>query len=58
MPPRNDDGGSDGSDALDHPADAAHWFARMQSGEVTAADRQAFAAWRDASPDNDRDYRR
>lgn len=62
MPPRNDDGGSDGgrdgSDALDHPADAAHWFARMQSGEVTAADRQAFTAWRDASPDNDHDYRR
>ncbi len=45
------------TDELDHPRDAAHWFARMQSGEATEQDRQAFDAWRRAHPDNDRAYR-
>lgn len=47
----------DGDDALAHPGDAAHWFARMHSGETTPEDEQAFAAWRDARPENARDYR-
>ncbi len=45
------------SDDLDHPSDAAHWFARMQSGEASEQDHQAFRAWRDASPENARRYR-
>lgn len=45
------------SDELDHPSDAAHWFARMQSGEASEQDHQAFQAWRDADPDNERRYR-
>lgn len=45
-------------DALDHPRDAAQWFARMHSGEVTEAERQAFAAWLSASPDHAHQYRR
>lgn len=49
---------NDGEDgALDVPQDAAHWFARMHSGEVTNADRQGFAAWCAADPANERDYR-
>ena len=47
-----------GADSLEHPADAAHWFARMHSGEATDADRQAFAAWRGADPRHERDYGR
>lgn len=45
------------SDDLDHPSDAAHWFARMQSGEASEQDHQAFQAWRDADPENERRYR-
>lgn len=45
------------SDDLDHPSDAAHWFARMQSGEASEQDHQAFRAWRDASAENERRYR-
>lgn len=45
------------SDDLDHPSDAAHWFARMQSGEASEQDHQAFQAWRDADPENERHYR-
>lgn len=44
-------------DNLEQPRDAAHWFARMQSGEATEADRRAFEAWRTADPENDRQYR-
>ncbi len=44
-------------DSLEHPHDAAHWFARMQSGEVTEQDRKAFEAWRSADPEHDRQYR-
>lgn len=44
-------------DDLEHPHDAAHWFARMQSGEATEQDRQAFEAWRNADPEHDRQYR-
>lgn len=43
-------------DDLEHPRDAAHWFARMQSGEVTDEDRRAFEAWRNADPRNERQY--
>ena len=45
------------ADALDVPQDAAHWFARMHSGEVTNADRQGFAAWCAANPAAEREYR-
>lgn len=45
------------SDDLDHPSDAAHWFARMQSGQASEQDHQAFQAWRDADPENKRRYR-
>ncbi|MFA5631040.1 MAG: FecR family protein [Porticoccaceae bacterium] len=45
------------SDNLEQPRDAAHWFARMQSGEATEEDRGAFEAWRTADPENDRQYR-
>ncbi|WP_193075194.1 FecR family protein [Pseudomonas sp. FME51] len=48
---------SNASDNLDQPRDAAHWFARMQSGEATEEDRRAFEAWRAADPENDRQYR-
>lgn len=48
---------SNASDNLDQPRDAAHWFARMQSGEATGEDRRAFEAWRAADPENDRQYR-
>lgn len=44
-------------DDLEHPSDAAHWFARLQSGEASAEDRQAFAAWLQVSPENQRRYR-
>lgn len=43
-------------DALEHPRDAAHWFSRMHSGEVTDLDRQAFAAWCSADPAHEREY--
>ncbi|MBY6346739.1 FecR family protein [Providencia rettgeri] len=45
------------SDDLDHPSDAAHWFARMQSGQASEQDHQAFQAWRNADPENKRRYR-
>ncbi|MCK9563375.1 MAG: FecR domain-containing protein [Bacteroidales bacterium] len=48
---------SNASDDLECPRDAAHWFARMQSGEATEVDRRAFEAWRAADPENDRQYR-
>ena len=44
-------------DARDVPQDAAHWFARMHSGEATPADRQGFAAWCAAHPSHEPDYR-
>ena len=43
-------------DDLEHPSDAAHWFARLQSGEASAQDHQAFAAWLQAAPENERRY--
>lgn len=60
MPPFDDAGrrAAHPPDALEHPRDAAHWFARMHSGDVTEEDRQAFAAWRAADPEHDRQYRR
>lgn len=45
-------------DRLDHPRDAAQWFARMQSGEVSDDDRRAFEAWRTADPEHEQQYRR
>ncbi|UQN37218.1 FecR family protein [Alcaligenes aquatilis] len=45
------------SDELDHPSDAAHWFARLQSGQANEQDHQAFHAWLDADPVNKRRYR-
>lgn len=44
------------SDDLDHPSDAAHWFARMQSGQASEQDQQAFQAWLEAAPENQRRY--
>ncbi|MFT0531689.1 FecR family protein [Castellaniella hirudinis] len=46
------------STAADHPRDAAQWFARMQSGEATGQDRQAFDAWLSANPAHGREYQR
>jgi transmembrane sensor len=43
---------------LDHPRDAAQWFARMHSGEATAQDRQAFDAWLSVDPAHGREYQR
>jgi len=45
-------------DGLDLPRDAAQWFARMHSGEATDAERRAFAAWLQADPAHQREYRR
>ncbi|PWF23817.1 FecR family protein [Corticimicrobacter populi] len=45
-------------DSLEHPCDAAQWFARMQSGEVSDDDRRAFEAWRMADPEHEQQYRR
>jgi transmembrane sensor len=45
------------SHVLDHPRDAAQWFAGMHSGEVTDEERRAFAAWLAASPDHAQQYR-
>lgn len=43
---------------LNDPRDlAAYWFTRVRSGTMTAAEHQAFAAWRHADPDNERQYR-
>lgn len=42
---------------LEHPSDAAHWFARMHSGQITDQDQQAFEAWLNADPEHDRQYR-
>lgn len=36
---------------------AAYWFARQQSRDVTPTERQAFLAWRAAHPDHDAQYR-
>ncbi len=44
--------------ALTPPGDAAQWFARMHSGEVTEDERRAFAAWLEADPANALAYRR
>ncbi|OZI30456.1 hypothetical protein CAL29_20730 [Bordetella genomosp. 10] len=42
----------------DDPRDqAAFWFARLNSGDATEADRRAFEAWRQADPEHDRHYR-
>jgi len=43
---------------MGHPSDAAQWFARMHSGEATEEERRAFAAWREADPEHDRQYQR
>ncbi|MGE8611036.1 MAG: FecR family protein [Achromobacter veterisilvae] len=58
MPPIDDSAHRAGRppDALEHPRDAAQWFARMHSGEVTEEERRAFAAWRAADPEHDRRY--
>jgi len=58
MPPIDDSGHRAGQapGALEHPRDAAQWFARMHSGEVTDEERRAFAAWRAADPEHDRRY--
>ncbi|SHG79368.1 FecR family protein [Pollutimonas bauzanensis] len=43
---------------LDDPRDAAaFWFARTRSGQMTPSEREAFEAWRRASPAHDREYR-
>lgn len=44
------------SDVPDHPRDAAQWFARMHSGDVTEQDRQAFDAWLAADPEHEQQY--
>jgi transmembrane sensor len=46
-----------GETAADVEVAAAHWLARMTSGDATAADRVEFAMWRMASPDHDRVFR-
>lgn len=46
------------ADELDPPRDAAHWFARLHSGEATESDQQAFAAWCRANPAHEHEYRR
>lgn len=38
------------------PRSAEEWCARLQADDVTAADRAAFAAWLEASPDNQAEY--
>ena len=45
------------ADDLEPPRDAAHWFARMQSGEATEEDWRAFEAWRRMDPEHDRAYK-
>ncbi|GAA5232041.1 FecR family protein [Verticiella sediminum] len=59
---RTDDGtpspDAGAADPLERPGDAAHWFARMQSGETSAQDRRDFDAWCAADPAHLRDYRR
>ena len=37
---------------------AADWLARVQSGTMTAAERQALARWRQADPSHEAAYRR
>jgi transmembrane sensor len=46
-----------GETAADVEVAAAHWLARLTSGEATPADRVEFAMWRMASPDHDRVFR-
>jgi transmembrane sensor len=46
-----------GETAADVEVAAAHWLARMTSGDATAADRAEFAMWRMESPDHDRVFR-
>ncbi|MFT0532594.1 FecR family protein [Castellaniella hirudinis] len=46
-------------DALHDPRDAAaYWFARERSGRMDEAERRQFAAWRQARPEHDLEYRR
>ena len=44
----------------DFPTDprdaAAHWFARVHSGNFTEAERQAFQQWRQADAGHEREY--
>jgi transmembrane sensor len=46
-----------GATAADVEVEAAHWLARMTSGEATMGERVEFAMWRAASPDHDRVFR-
>lgn len=43
--------------ALDIAMQAAEWLTTLMDGDATAAQRQAWRAWRDAHPDHDRAWR-
>lgn len=43
--------------ALDIAMQAAEWLTTLMDGDATAAQRQAWCAWRDAHPDHDRAWR-